>query len=116
MGGRIEGRDRDRDWDRGSRGATSSFRPEWRNLLAEWGWWLGAPNGAVGFGIVGACGAGLSVSVPASVPADNESNGMLFPMTPSSAPAPDGAAGTGIEDRGAVETAFCKWKILNGEV
>lgn len=55
--------------------ATSSFRPEWRNLLAEWGWWLGAPNGAVRAG-----------------------------------------AGIGIEDRGAVETAFCKWKILNGEV
>lgn len=45
---------------------------------------------------MGACGAGLSVSVPASVPADNESNGMLFPMTPSSAPAPDGAAGIGV--------------------
>lgn len=59
----------------------------------------GAPNGAVGFGfgIVGACGAGLSVSVPASVPADNESNGMLFPITPSSAPAPDGAARIWIE-------------------
>lgn len=36
------------------------------------GW--GAPDGAAGieFGIVGACNAGLSVSVPASVPADNE--------------------------------------------
>ena len=64
--------------------------------LVAGGWWLGAPDGAAGIevGIVGACGAGLSVSVPASVPADNESNGMLFPMTPSSAPAPDGAAGT----------------------
>ena len=34
--------------------------------------------------------------------------------------APNGAVGSGIgsgiEDRGAVETAFRKWKILNGEV
>ena len=42
-------RGRDRDWDRVA--ATLSFRPEWRNLPAEWGWWLSAPDGAVGVGI-----------------------------------------------------------------
>lgn len=54
---------------------------------------------------MGACGVGLSVSVPASVPADNESNGMLFPMTPSSAPAPDGAVGIGVGIGIGIESA-----------
>ena len=43
-----------------------------------------APDGAIGIG--GACGAGSSASVP--VPIENETNGMLSPMTLSSVPDP----------------------------
>lgn len=48
-----------------------------------------APDGAIGIGVVigGACGAGLSVPVPASVLTVNETNGIASLMTQSPAPA-----------------------------
>ena len=79
----YRGRDRGRDWDRVA--VTSSFRPEWRNLLAEWDWWLGAPNGAVR--------AGTALALFA-----------LFAALPNGAVR--AGTGIGIEDRGAGERAF----------
>lgn len=55
----------------------------------------GAPDGGIeieiGIGFGGDCGVG------SSAPTDNETNGMLTPMTPSPTSVPDGEIAIGIE-------------------